>query len=64
MNKDSLEELGRLVIRMREVVDDDPFMTIRINTAVSILEAAIREQMENRIWQIYRESKELEAKGG
>lgn len=64
MNKDSLEELGRLVIRMREVVGDDPFMTIRINTAISILEAAIREQMENRIWQIYRESKELEAKGG
>lgn len=64
MNKDSLEELGRLVIRMREVVGDDPFMTIRINTAISILEATIREQMENRIWQIYRESKELEAKGG
>lgn len=61
MNKDSLEKLVGLVVRIREIVDD-PFVTIRINSAVSTLEAAVREQMENRIWQIYRESKELEGK--
>ena len=61
MNQESMEELVVLVTRMKEIVEGDPSMTIRIGNAVSLLEAAVREHMENRIWRMYRETKRLRA---
>ncbi len=64
MNQESMEELAGLVMRMREIVDGDPSMTIGIGSAVSRLEAAVRDHVEARILRMYREAKRLEADGG
>jgi len=61
MSQESMEELVGLVNRMKGIVDSDPSVTVRINSAVSLLEAVIREQMEISILRIYRGSKNLTA---
>ncbi len=61
MSQESMEELVALVNRMKGIVDSDPSVTVQINSAVSLLEAVIREQMEISILRIYKGSRSLRA---
>jgi len=52
MNQESMEELVGLVNRMKEIVEENPSMMI--GNAISLLEAAVRDHMEARIWRMYQ----------
>lgn len=59
MSQEYMEELVGLVKRMKEIVEGDPSMPVRIGNAVSLLEASVRDHVEFSIFRMYRESERL-----